>query len=56
MSTEKKRREEAKHRFLWQGPILLALPFMAALIFAAARWGKLLKDLIHVVIKMAVIS
>ena len=54
MSTEHKRR--SRPRPFWQGPLLLALPFAAALIFAAARWGTLLKNLIHVAIKMAVIS
>ena len=54
VSTEHKRR--SRPRPFWQGPILLALPFAAALIFAAAKWGTLLKNLIHVAIKMAVIS
>ena len=40
----------------WLRPVLLALPMIGILVFAAAKWGTVIKNLIHVVIKMAVIS
>ena len=56
MNTEKKKDSRRGHRFFWAGPVLLAIPFAGLLIFAVIRWGTLLKNLIHVVIKMVVIS
>ncbi len=56
MSTEKKKWKDTDQSVFWQGPVLLAIPFAAAMLFAAIRWGGLMKNLIHVVIKMAVIS
>ena len=56
MSTEKKKKDKRERRFFWTGPVLLVIPFAGLLIFAAIRWGTLLKNLIHVVIKMVVIS
>ena len=45
MSTEKKRPE----RHLWLAPILLALPILAAMAFAAIRFGPLIVKLIKAV-------
>ena len=35
-------------------PVLLALPFAAAMGFAAFRYGNLLRNLIHTAIKLVV--
>lgn len=51
MSTEKKRKERT-----WLTPLLLALPFLAALAFAAVKFGPLLIRLINVIIKAAVVA
>ena len=56
MSTETRIPGKSGRHLSWFGPILLALPFIIALVFAALRWGELLKNLVHVAIKMAVIS
>jgi len=40
----------------WIYPLLFALPFAAAVLFATVKWGKTIKDMIHVLIKLAVIS
>ena len=37
-------------------PLLLALPFLAAIVFAALRFGSRLLELINVVIKGAVVQ
>jgi len=47
---------EKKDGRRWLIPVALALPFLAALVFAALRWGPTLRDLLHVAIKMVVIS
>ena len=39
---------------MWMTPALLALPFALGMGFAALRYGKLLKNLIHLAIKMVV--
>jgi len=54
VSTE--RRVRRRKGISWLGPVLLALPFICAVAFAVWRWGGLLKNLVHVAIKMAVIS
>ena len=54
MSTEKTKNK--KQGPGWGSALLMALPFAAALTFAALRWGTELKNLIHVVIKLVVIS
>jgi hypothetical protein len=56
VSTETRVPGKGGRHLSWFGPVLLALPFIFALIFAALRWGELLKNLVHVAIKMAVIS
>ena len=40
----------------WLPPLLLALPFLAALAFAAVKFGPLLIRLINVMIKAAVVA
>ena len=40
----------------WALPLLLALPFLAVIIFAAVRFGPVLLQLISVAIKTAVVS
>ena len=52
MSTEKKSRGGNR----WLMPLLLALPFLAAIAFAALRFGPTLIQLINVAIKAAVVS
>ena len=52
MSTKQKTRGKGR----WALPLLLALPFLAAVVFAAFRFGPLLLDLINVAIKGAVVS
>ncbi len=39
---------------MWLTPILLALPFAAAMEIFALRYGKQIQDLIHVAIKLVV--
>ena len=38
----------------WLTPVLLALPWAAAIAFAAARYGGTARDLIHLAIKLVV--
>ena len=52
MSTERK----SKDRGGWALPLLLALPFLAAIAFAVIRFGPKLIELINVAIKGAVVS
>lgn len=52
MSTEKKK----PGRGVWLMPLLLALPFLAAVVFAALRFGPALLRVINVVIKAAVVA
>ncbi len=52
MSTERK----TGGRGRWALPLLLALPFLAAIAFAAIRFGPRLLELINVAIKGAVVS
>ena len=52
MSTEQKNRGKGR----WALPLLLALPFLAAVAFVAFRFGPLLLDIINVAIKGAVVS
>ncbi|MBR2660975.1 MAG: hypothetical protein IKE15_06180 [Clostridia bacterium] len=52
MSTERKKRRACK----WLIPLLLALPFLAAVAFAAIRFGPRLIEIINVAIKGAVLS
>ena len=40
----------------WALPLLLALPFLAVLIFAAVRFGPILLQLISAAIKGTVVS
>jgi len=51
VSTEKKRPE----RHLWLAPILLALPILAAMAFAAMRFGPLIVKLINAAVKATVV-
>ena len=44
------------HKRLWLGPVLLALPFLAVIGFAAYRFGPTLLRVISVLIKGAVVS
>ena len=39
---------------MWLMPVLLALPLAAGLIFAAARYGNLARNLIQVAVKLVV--
>ncbi len=39
---------------MWLTPILLALPFAAAMIFMSARYGEKIRDLIQVAVKLVV--
>ena len=52
VSTEKKK----PGRGVWLMPLLLALPFLAAVVFAALRFGPALLRVINVVIKAAVVA
>ena len=52
MSTEKKKTGSG----VWFMPLLLALPFLAAIAFAAVRFGPTLLRLINVMIKAAVMA
>ena len=52
MSTERKKHRAGR----WLVPLLLALPFLAAVAFAAIRFGPRLLELINVAIKGAVLS
>ena len=52
MNTEKKTRRGIR----WLMPLLLALPFLAAVAFAAIRFGPRLVELINVAIKGTVVS
>ena len=52
VSTEAKKRGKGR----WALPLLLALPFLAALIFAAVRFGPILLQLIIAAIKGMVVS
>ena len=52
MSTEPKKNGKR----VWILPLLLALPFLAAIAFAAVRFGPTLLRLISVAIKAAVVS
>ena len=52
MSTERK----SKDRGRWALPLLLALLFLAAVLFAAFRFGPKLIQLINVALKAAVVS
>ena len=52
MSTERKNREKGR----WVLPRLLALPFLAADVFAAIRFDPRLLEMINIAIKGAVVS
>ena len=52
VSTERKKRRAGR----WLVPLLLALPFLAAIAFAAIRFGPRLIEIINVAIKGAVVS
>ena len=52
MNTETKKRGKGG----WALPLLLALPFLAVIAFAAVRFGPQLVQLINVLIKTAVVS
>ena len=52
MNTETKKRGRGR----WIYPLLLALPFLAAIAFGLIRYGADLLDVINVMIKTAVIS
>ncbi len=52
MSIEAKKRGKGR----WALPLLLALPFLAAIIFAAVRFGPILLQLISAAIKGMVVS
>ena len=41
-------------KWIWLTPFLLALPFAAGMGLAAARYGRLAENLIHLVIKLVV--
>ena len=52
MSTDKKKTGKGR----WLAPLLLALPFLAAIAFAAVRFGPKLLELVNVAIKAVVVS
>ena len=52
MSTETKNKGKGS----WALPLLLALPFLALIAFAAVRFGPKLVELINVAIKAVVVS
>ena len=52
MSIERKNRGKGR----WALPLLLALPFLAVIVFTAIRFGPRLIELINVAIKGAVVS
>ena len=52
MNTESK----ARRRGRWLLPVVLALPFLAAILLAAVRFGPDLLRLINVAIKAVVVS
>ena len=52
MNTEHK----SGDRLLWLRPLLLAMPFLAVIIFAALRFGPMILRVISVLIKGAVVS
>ena len=52
MSTEKKK----TGRGVWFMPLVLALPFLAAIAFAAVKFGPMLLRMINVMIKAAVMA
>ena len=52
MSTEKKTGGKGR----WLLPLLLALPFLAAIAFAAVRFGPALLKAVNVLIKAVVLS
>lgn len=55
MSTEKEKAPRGgAGRYLL--PVWMFLPIAAVLMYAAFRWGPTLRDLIHVAIKMVVVS
>ena len=39
---------------IWTVPVLLALPFAAAMGYAAVRYGRTVQNLIHTAIKLVV--
>lgn len=52
MNTEHK----SGNKRLWLGPVLLAVPFLAVIVFAALRLGPTILRVISVLIKGAVVS
>lgn len=38
----------------WLTPVLLAMPWAVAIAFASTRYGGMVKDLIHLAIKLVV--
>lgn len=52
MSTERTNSRKGR----WVLPLLLALPFLAVIAFAAVRFGPRIVELINVAIKGAVVS
>ena len=52
MNTEHK----SGNKLLWLGPVVLALPFLAVILFAALRFGPTILRVISVLIKGAVVS
>ena len=41
---------------MWLTPLLLALPFAAAMIFATVKYGTMAQNLIQVAVKLVVIK
>ena len=52
MSTERKKTGKG----VWFMPLLLALPFLAAIVFAAVRFGPAVLRYVNVLIKAAVVA
>ena len=50
MSTEKKQTGGK----IWLAPVLLALPVLAGAAIVVLRWGGAIRDLVKIVVKMAV--
>ena len=52
VSTERKKAGKG----IWLMPLLLALPFLAAIVFAAVRFGPAVLRYVNVLIKAAVVA
>ena len=56
-TAEGREREKVKNnpgRHIWLTPLLLAAPFILGLGWAALKYGKTIRNLIHVAIKLVV--